>query len=264
MQNIELINFTKLSHEQKLMILEWRNDERVAKFMQNKSMSLAEHLNFIESLKNAKNKRYFLLKDSEKFIGMIDFVDICSDICEFGVYANPSIKAQGKTLLHTILGYGFLGLNVSQINAYAFNENERAIRLYADFGFEMVKKDEKYSFFQIKNEGEMMQIVMKNYQLLSDDENRKILAIRNLENVRNMSLNDKIISLKEHKKWLQDSQGGNTYLAVLEDGKICGGINLVLSGGEYSWGLFFKSNTSEFVVCVCLAFWNLLLQRAKR
>lgn len=208
MRNIELINFTKLSHEQKLMILAWRNDERVAKFMQNKSVSLTEHLNFIESLKNAKNKRYFLLKDSENFIGVIDFIDICNDICEFGVYANPSLKAQGKTLLHTILGYGFLGLNVSQINAYAFNENERAIRLYADFGFEMVKKDEKYSFFQIKNEGEMMQIVMKNYQLLSDDENREILAIRNLESVRNMSANDKIIGFDEHKKWLQDSQGG--------------------------------------------------------
>lgn len=45
--------------------------------------------------------------------------------------------------------------------------------------------------------------------------------------------------------------GGNTYLAVLKDGVVCGGINLVRESGEYSWGLFFEPQTSGHLVSAC-------------
>ena len=208
MRSVSLINFTELNESQTLMVLAWRNDERVAKFMKNKSVSLEEHLNFIASLKKRSDKRYFLVKDDEIYIGVIDFVDIAQDSCEFGLYANPKLKGQGKTLMHAILAYAFLVLNVKEINAYVFNENEKAARLYLNFGFEIVKNDGNFGFLKLKNKGETMQIVMKNYKFLTDDENRRILAIRNLEHIRNMSLNDKIISFDEHKKWLEASEGG--------------------------------------------------------
>ena len=51
---LELINFTDLTDEQILMILRWRNDERVAKYMKNKNVSEQEDRNFISNL-----KRYF-------------------------------------------------------------------------------------------------------------------------------------------------------------------------------------------------------------
>ena len=76
---LELINFTDLTDEQILMVLRWRNDERAAKFMKNKSVSEQEHRNFISNLKNDETKRYFLVKDSEDYIGVIDFVDIKED-----------------------------------------------------------------------------------------------------------------------------------------------------------------------------------------
>ena len=55
---LELINFTDLTDEQILMILRWRNDEQVAKYMKNKSVSEQEHRNFISNLKNDETKRY--------------------------------------------------------------------------------------------------------------------------------------------------------------------------------------------------------------
>ena len=62
---LELINFTDLTDEQILMILRWRNDERVAKYMKNKSVSEQEHRKFIANLKNDETKRYFLEKNLE-------------------------------------------------------------------------------------------------------------------------------------------------------------------------------------------------------
>ena len=99
---LELINFTSLSGEQKLMVLKWRNDERIAKFMKNKSVGKEEHFAFLERLKSIQDKIYFLVKDEGEFIGVISFVDITKESCEFGVYKNPELKRVGKKLLDLI------------------------------------------------------------------------------------------------------------------------------------------------------------------
>lgn len=45
--------------------------------------------------------------------------------------------------------------------------------------------------------------------------------------------------------------GGSAYLAVLKEGVVCGGINLVCKDGEYSWGLFFEPQTNAYLVSAC-------------
>lgn len=91
----ELINFTQLSPDEAEMILAWRNDERVAKFMKTKFISRESHFKFLQNLKDSGDKRYFLVKDGG-YIGVIDFTDIIEESCEFGLYANPELKGVGK------------------------------------------------------------------------------------------------------------------------------------------------------------------------
>ena len=144
---LELINFTDLTDEQILMVLCWRNDERVAKFMKNKSVSEQEHRNFISNLKNDETKRYFLVKEDSDYIGVIDFVDIAADSCEFGIYANPELK--GKILMQTIVEYAAKTLKVGELKSCAYNENEKAIALYGKFGFEIYGRDEQMSYMSL-------------------------------------------------------------------------------------------------------------------
>ena len=144
---LELINFTDLTDEQILMVLCWRNDERVAKFMKNKSVSEQEHRNFISNLKNDETKRYFLVKEDSDYIGVIDFVDIAADSCEFGIYANPELK--GKILMQTIVEYAAKTLKVGELKSCAYNENEKAIALYRKFGFEIYGRDEQMSYMSL-------------------------------------------------------------------------------------------------------------------
>ena len=146
---LELINFTDLTDEQILMILRWRNDERVAKYMKNKSVSEQEHRNFISNLKNDETKRYFLVKEDSDYIGVIDFVDIAADSCEFGIYANPELKGKGKILMQTIAEYAAKTLKVGELKSCAYNENEKAIALYRKFGFGIYGRDERMSYMSL-------------------------------------------------------------------------------------------------------------------
>ncbi|MBR8462247.1 UDP-4-amino-4,6-dideoxy-N-acetyl-beta-L-altrosamine N-acetyltransferase [Campylobacter sp. faydin G-140] len=202
----ELINFTHLNDCEAMMVWQWRNDERVAKYMKTKFISFKNHLNFIKNLKNDTSKRYFLLKSGGIYIGVVDFIGIRNDICEFGIYANPNIFSVGKILMHTVLAYAFKILNVKIIKAYAYNENQKAIALYKLFKFEITEYDSEITRLELRREA--VQILMKNYKFLNNDENKQILEIRNLEYIRNMSLNDKVIDFNNHIKWIKDGMGG--------------------------------------------------------
>ena len=151
---LELINFTSLSGEQKLMVLKWRNDERIAKFMKNKSVGKAEHFAFLERLKSIQDKIYFLVKDKAMgdFIGVVSFIDITKRSCEFGVYKNPELKGVGKKLLDLIKEYAFFTLKVGLLKAKAYNNNEKALTLYENFGFKIYAKDDEFSYLELKNE----------------------------------------------------------------------------------------------------------------
>ena len=146
---INLINFTELDSEEATKVLRWRNDKRVANFMKNKSVSEAEHKNFISNLKNDETKRYFLVKEDSDYIGVIDFADIAADSCEFGIYANPELKGKGKILMQTIVEYAAKTLKVGELKSCAYNENEKAIALYRKFGFEIYRRDEQMSYMSL-------------------------------------------------------------------------------------------------------------------
>ena len=143
---LELINFTSLSGEQKLMVLKWRNE-----FMKNKSVGKEEHFAFLERLKSIQDKIYFLVKDEGKFIGVVSFVDITKESCEFGVYKNPELKGVGKKLLDLIKEYAFFTLKVGSLKAKAYNNNEKALALYENFGFKIYAKDDEFSYLELKN-----------------------------------------------------------------------------------------------------------------
>lgn len=156
---ITLLNFTDLSLDYKKMVLEWRNHPDIRKWMFTQdTITLNTHLNYIESLKQRKDRLYFLVQKGNQFIGVIDFtnINLKNKTTEFGIYANPNLRQVGKLLMSTTIHYAFNILQCNTLIAQVFKNNSRAIHLYMKYNFkEVVNKKEKNEYLvhmELKNE----------------------------------------------------------------------------------------------------------------
>ena len=83
-------NFTRLDRKSLEIIYKWRTSEDIANCMDKHkaSFSLEEHLQFCESLKERKDKLYYLIKYDGHPCGVYDYVNIeqKQKKATFGVY----------------------------------------------------------------------------------------------------------------------------------------------------------------------------------
>ena len=142
LNNVSLVNFTDLNKQEKVMVLTWRNNENVKKWMYTtEDILIDEHLSFIDKLKKQKNKLYFLVKKENENLGVIDFININNNIsAEMGIYINPDLKNLGKLFMQIIIDYAFLTLKVRTIFSEVFEDNIKALGLYKKFGFKDFEK----------------------------------------------------------------------------------------------------------------------------
>lgn len=140
---LEMINLIDLNHEQKKMILGWRNHPDVRKWMYSKDIiAYDEHIAFLNSLHSRKDEYYFLIKKNKQYIGVIDLKD------EFlGIYANPNMSRVGDVLLRTIIEFAFKTKKISSLKAEVYKNNIKAIKLYKRFGFVKNKENEDMILF---------------------------------------------------------------------------------------------------------------------
>ena len=77
---VKFKNFINLTEEEKLLVLEWHNSDRVRLKMTNQDIiPLENHLRFIESLKTRTNCKYWLFMIDDVPVGVYDIVDIKPD-----------------------------------------------------------------------------------------------------------------------------------------------------------------------------------------
>lgn len=158
MKNIVLKKFTDLSMKHKDMILLWRNDIRIRKYMYNdKIIQRHKHLNFIESLNKDSTQTYFLVTKDNIEIGVIYFKNIVTrNSAELGIYSNPNIKKMGSILLNIICDYAFDVLRIDTLYAEVLFDNVKARDLYTNFNFlEKQSKtinNKKIIIMELKNE----------------------------------------------------------------------------------------------------------------
>lgn len=146
-------NFTLLSKDELLMILERRNHPEVRKWMAHTApITPEEHLRYCASLKN----RPEILQLLVEFDGQPDCVlsykatnSSWHEVADCGIYAFAS-EPCSSSVLSNIIGYQLIaerGIKVS--NIMVRNENEIAIFANQYYhGFRIVAKDKHYTYMK--------------------------------------------------------------------------------------------------------------------
>lgn len=120
------------------MVLAWRNDEKVRRWMINQDIiPLSDHLDWYRSNKH-KTDRFFLIYEHDSIPeGYVSFTPIKHSLAyEWGFYIRPSgRKGLGQLLGYAALEYGFNTLNISKIFGQVLSFNEKSIDFHRKLGF---------------------------------------------------------------------------------------------------------------------------------
>ena len=128
-------NFVCLTEDEKKMVLEWRNHEKVRSVMVNKDViSLEDHLKFINSLENRDDCYYWLVIDPTGVnVGVLDVVHIDwdKDVGEIGFYLNQDELGKGFQFMiecdyfvfsQLQLGNNLVTVNINNKDIHIFNK----------------------------------------------------------------------------------------------------------------------------------------------
>jgi UDP-4-amino-4,6-dideoxy-N-acetyl-beta-L-altrosamine N-acetyltransferase len=132
LKNFKFKNLILVSDYEKKLILKWRNDFRVRRWMDNKKkISFLEHSNFLKKLKNEKNKIYFLISKKNKRVGVFTLNNIFNKKAKIGFYISPFLKKREIVLeiLYYSLMLCFKKLKLNKIYGYSEKKNQAANKL---------------------------------------------------------------------------------------------------------------------------------------
>jgi UDP-4-amino-4,6-dideoxy-N-acetyl-beta-L-altrosamine N-acetyltransferase len=150
-EHYNLINFINLTEQESEMVRNWRNNESVRKWMYNDNeISIGEHRNFINLLKNYNEKAYWLVKIDKEYVAVLDLLNINWQYrrAYFGIYANPESRTAGigRILDNLADKIAFEILNLHSLKLEVLETNERVINLHKKMGFTIEGKLKDYVF----------------------------------------------------------------------------------------------------------------------
>lgn len=154
-------SYTICSRDELEFILSLRNHPKIREnlFTQHEIL-LSEHLTFVESLKSANDRIYYLVSNDSGIIGTINLteIDLVQKSAYIGLFANifnPK-KNKGLNLMELIFYIAVELLGLKKIYLEVFEKNSVAIRLYKKFGFEIIDR-----YVKMVNQEKLLVLKMK-------------------------------------------------------------------------------------------------------
>ncbi len=132
-------------------ILELRNQKNIRENMINSEIiSLENHFNFIDSLQNLTNKRYFAIFSEDELLGSVNFIK--DKELSWGLYFKDEVNPILKSLsVYIFLDFIFSSFD-ENINSFIKKSNLQALSFNKNFGFKIFKEDEEYFYLQLSKQ----------------------------------------------------------------------------------------------------------------
>ena len=135
-------NFIVMNDEEKRMVLKWRNDDRVRRWMYSaKQATEEEHFNYINTLESRNDRWYWLVYKKDLPVGVLVLAlhDSEKDIYEPGIYMNPELYGEGFGLFKEIY-YMLLYVFGVKICGSAQSDNQSSIYINLFLGVKYTEK----------------------------------------------------------------------------------------------------------------------------
>ncbi|MBA0035105.1 UDP-4-amino-4,6-dideoxy-N-acetyl-beta-L-altrosamine N-acetyltransferase [Pantoea sp. BIGb0393] len=128
----------KLQQEDLSLILQWRNNDFVRKFMFNSNViSLQDHESWFERVKDNDNKHLLMFESDNIKRGFAQFSVDQGGIAEWGFYVDPSSqRGVGGQMCKAVMQYAFNELGLYKISARVIEFNHRSLYLHNKLCFQ--------------------------------------------------------------------------------------------------------------------------------
>lgn len=128
------INFINLNEDEVSLILEWRNNASIRRYMYNKDIiSIENHISFVKSLNIRSDAYYWLVKKNDKNIGVINLTSIDFNLskAELGYYMVPDMMNSGMGLdfVYSNFLFAFTEIYCSKLIGNIHFDNKNALLL---------------------------------------------------------------------------------------------------------------------------------------
>ncbi len=179
---IKFKNFVNLSKKEAKLILKWRNSDRIRLKMINKDIiSLENHFQWLESLKNRKDCKYYLFYVDNTPVGVIDLTHIEEKkSCHGGSYiGNTEYLGWGIIMGYFLAEYYYKNNPEGKIYIEVLKTNKRVYKFNKEvMKYKDLNEDDEYYylysdynlFIQCKNEIETLMINPLNIEKIIFEE----------------------------------------------------------------------------------------------
>ena len=136
-RQVAFINFNDLTEAEAIKVLSWRNHKDIRKCMYRKEeISLEEHFRFLEQLSIQNKRFYWVVKERDRLLGVIDIVDYHFSNSEWGFYLNPDLTGLGLGihLVYHALNFFFKTLGIKALYGYCHYRNIKGLLFHDVFG----------------------------------------------------------------------------------------------------------------------------------
>lgn len=130
--------------EEDLEILRiWRNEEHIREmFLDNKEISESQQMDWFIKYMTKENDYMFIISYKEIKVGALALYGIEENkTAEFGRFMIGEDAAKGKGIakeaMKMICNWGFKTFNLKNITLEVFTNNDRAIKIYKELGFQI-------------------------------------------------------------------------------------------------------------------------------
>lgn len=117
----------------------WRNQEHVKKYMYNQhDISIQEHINYIEKLRNDKNKGLYIIYANADIIGVFQYsINSRGNYLESGNYLTDEKYmgcGYGVIILYMLIEIAFKYLKVNKVYSEILGTNKKVISMHKKMG----------------------------------------------------------------------------------------------------------------------------------